>query len=317
MRARLRVAPRERVDLALDRAAQQPVPARVELDLVDPVAVAVVGEQPRLVALGAAAVLLRLGRAGHDAAVAHAVDGPARALALERLLQRHVGRQQVDVLERDGLVEDLRRWFSSTGGSHGGQDEGCQAGGELVRVGVAAGERPEQRLGERADDRGRGQVGVGVRQLAAAMPSRSARGEEVGVGAPERQPLGLHGRVDRLGDQRVGAHGLGQRAVHERVHPGRQPLAHRHRAVPERHQHVDLALRGAPERLGEQVALGGEVAVDAAGGDAGAARHGGHRGRGVAALGELVERGGDDPLACGGARGRGSGRSVCRPSHKK
>ena len=109
VRARLRVAPRERVDLALDRAAQQPVPARVQLDLVDPVPVAVVGEQPRLVALGAAAVRLRLGRAGHDAAVAHAVDGPARPLALERLLERHVGRQQVDVLERDGLVEDVRR----------------------------------------------------------------------------------------------------------------------------------------------------------------------------------------------------------------
>ena len=107
VRARLRVAPRERVDLALDRAAQQPVPARVQLDLVDPVPVAVVGEQPRLVALGAAAVRLRLGRAGHDAAVAHAVDRPARPLALERILQRHVGRQQVDVLERDGLVEDV------------------------------------------------------------------------------------------------------------------------------------------------------------------------------------------------------------------
>ena len=57
---------------------------------VEPVAEAVVREQPRLVALGAAAVLLRLGGAGHGAGVAHAVDGPAGALALERLVQRQV-----------------------------------------------------------------------------------------------------------------------------------------------------------------------------------------------------------------------------------
>ena len=109
VRARPRVAPRQRVDLALDRAAQQPVPARVELDLVEPVAEAVVREQPRLVALGAAAVLLRLGRAGDGAGVARAVDRPARALALERLAQREVGVEQVDVLERDGLVQDVMR----------------------------------------------------------------------------------------------------------------------------------------------------------------------------------------------------------------
>ena len=63
VRARPRLAPRQRVDLALDRAAQQPVPARVVLDAVDPVPVAVVRLQPRRVALGAAAVLLRLGGA--------------------------------------------------------------------------------------------------------------------------------------------------------------------------------------------------------------------------------------------------------------
>ena len=81
--------------------------------------------------------------------------------------------------------------------------------------------------------------------------------------------------------------------------------------MPERHQHVDLALRGAAEDLREQVALGREVAVDAAGRDARAARHGGHRGGRVAALGELVERGGDDPLAGGGGAGAGPlGRSV-------
>ena len=75
--------------------------------LVDALPVAVVRLQPRRVALGAAAVLLGLGRAGDRAAVAHAVDRPAAGLALERLLQREVGVEQVDVLERRRLVEDL------------------------------------------------------------------------------------------------------------------------------------------------------------------------------------------------------------------
>ena len=45
-------------------------------------------------------------------------------------------------------------------GSYGGQDEGLQAGGELVGVGVALGERPEQRLGDVAE-----RVGAGVAVL--------------------------------------------------------------------------------------------------------------------------------------------------------
>ena len=104
VRTRSRRPPGERVDLALDGAAQQPVPARVVLDAVDPVAEAVVRLQPRRVALRPPAVLVRLGRAGHGAAVAHPVDRPARALPLERLLQRRVGVEQVDVEERRWLV---------------------------------------------------------------------------------------------------------------------------------------------------------------------------------------------------------------------
>ncbi len=52
-------------------------------------------------------MLLRLGRAGDGAAVAHAVDRPAGALALERLAQGEVGVEEVDVLERRRLVEDV------------------------------------------------------------------------------------------------------------------------------------------------------------------------------------------------------------------
>ena len=108
VRARPRIGPRQRVDLARHRAVEQPVPGRVELDPVDPMAEPVVGDQPRLVALGAAAVRLRLGRAGDKARLAHPIDRPARAFTLQRLLQRRVETQQIDVLERNGLVEDFR-----------------------------------------------------------------------------------------------------------------------------------------------------------------------------------------------------------------
>ena len=50
--AGLGIAPGERVHLALDGLAEGPVPRRVELDLVDAVAVAIVRAQDRLVALG-------------------------------------------------------------------------------------------------------------------------------------------------------------------------------------------------------------------------------------------------------------------------
>ena len=62
------------------------------------------------------------------------------------------------------------------GDSDGGQDEGLQAGDERVgaaRRGAASG--PTQRLGERADDRRGGELGVARRELAGATPSRSAR----------------------------------------------------------------------------------------------------------------------------------------------
>ena len=100
MGARLGVAPRQAVALALDRLAQQPVPGGVELDAVDPVAIAVVGAQDRLVGLRALGVGARLGAAGELAGVAQAVDAPAAALALDCLLQRQVRLE--DVLRRQG-----------------------------------------------------------------------------------------------------------------------------------------------------------------------------------------------------------------------
>ena len=80
--------PRQAVDLPLDRTLQEPVPRRVELDLVDPVAVAVVGAEDRDVALGAPAMLERLDASRHRARLVHAVQAPAAAFALQPLAER-------------------------------------------------------------------------------------------------------------------------------------------------------------------------------------------------------------------------------------
>ena len=63
VRAGARLAPGQRVDLALDAEAQHPVHRGVVVDLVDAVAVAVVRAQHRDVALRALALLERLGEA--------------------------------------------------------------------------------------------------------------------------------------------------------------------------------------------------------------------------------------------------------------
>ena len=74
------------------------MPGGVELDLVDAVAVAVVGAQDRFVSFRALGVLERLGAAGELPGVAEAVDAPAAALALECLLQGEVGLDRKSVV---------------------------------------------------------------------------------------------------------------------------------------------------------------------------------------------------------------------------
>ena len=77
-----------------DGDVHQLVPGGVELDLVDPVAVAVVGAQDGRVLVRLPAPLERL--AARDLAErAGAVVGPAGALALERLDQRPVLLEEV------------------------------------------------------------------------------------------------------------------------------------------------------------------------------------------------------------------------------
>src|SRR5689334_117499 len=107
VRTAARIPPGQAVDPPLDRAAQQPVPRRIELDLVDPVAVAVVGAEDRDVALGAPAVLERLDAPGHGARLPCAVGPPVAALTLQPFLQREIDFEEVDRLERWRLVQDL------------------------------------------------------------------------------------------------------------------------------------------------------------------------------------------------------------------
>jgi len=99
------------------RDRHQRMPGRVELHLVDAVAEAIVGPQHRRMLVCLTAPLLGLGRTGQAAEFAHAVLGPARALAAQRVEHRGV-RGDVVPGQRRRLVEYLvgrchRRAFRS------------------------------------------------------------------------------------------------------------------------------------------------------------------------------------------------------------
>ena len=103
------LAPRQRVDLALDTQAQHPVHRRVVLDLIDAVAVAVVRLQHGDVALRAPGMIERLCRGDGRAEIADTLETPLAALADQRLAQRRVGFERVVADERRWLVEHLVR----------------------------------------------------------------------------------------------------------------------------------------------------------------------------------------------------------------
>ena len=109
------LAPGRGVQAVADADPHQLVPGGVELDLVDAVAVAVVGAQLGLVLVGLGAPADRLPRAADRAQLARFALGPLGALAPQRLDQRPVGVEGVVVLQRRGLVEDLvgARWRST------------------------------------------------------------------------------------------------------------------------------------------------------------------------------------------------------------
>jgi glucose/arabinose dehydrogenase len=106
LRPGARLAPRQRVHGVLHRERHQRVPGGVEFDLVDPVPEAVEGRELGRMAVGVAPERERGGLAHRGAVGAHAVGGPAAALAREALAERAVDVEQVHVLERRRLVLD-------------------------------------------------------------------------------------------------------------------------------------------------------------------------------------------------------------------
>ena len=103
MRAASGLAPRERVQPVLHAEAEEPVPGGMELDLVDPLAEAVVRPQDRRVLVGEPSQLERLA-AAEAAERRAALFRGAAALAPERLHEGLVLREQVVALERRRLV---------------------------------------------------------------------------------------------------------------------------------------------------------------------------------------------------------------------
>ncbi len=101
------IDPGQSVDLLGDRPAHQLVPGGMELDLVDPVAEAVVAVQHRRVLVGLLAEPERRGLAEPGAEAREPVLAPAAALAGHGLAQRRVLLEQVGVLERRRLVQNL------------------------------------------------------------------------------------------------------------------------------------------------------------------------------------------------------------------
>jgi hypothetical protein len=109
VRVWVRVAPRSAGQAVLDGGAHQVVPVRVELHLVDPVAVPVVGAQPGRVLVGDAAPLLCLLATGQPAEVGQGLQRRGVGVADARLGQHRVTGDGVVPDQRRGLVGDLVR----------------------------------------------------------------------------------------------------------------------------------------------------------------------------------------------------------------
>src|SRR5881398_3021269 len=100
------IGPGGRVHAAPDGALEQPVPGRMELDLVDPVPEPVVGPELRRVAVGLEPPLDRFRTACDPADIEEEGGRPSGALAFDRLPQHRIRPVDVVVLERWWLVED-------------------------------------------------------------------------------------------------------------------------------------------------------------------------------------------------------------------
>ena len=251
--AGLRVASRAASAARWRPRRQQLVPGGVELDLVDAVAVAVVGLQLRRVLVRLEA---ELDGAGAAAELAHGGDpvlGPVGALAIDGLLQHRFGLEQVVVDQRRGLVSPRGCGLRSV--LDGAMPSSFLGGAAVSGADCAngeAGERGDHGLGVAAvcgGERGPTIDSPMAPTSAAAVasvswsgssplatPSLEDLGEDVAVALAEVQALGLDRRVDRLGEQCPREAAAGERATREglghRPRSGRRPKRRRGRRPP-------------------------------------------------------------------------------------
>ena len=211
--------------------AHERVPRGVELDLVAAVAEAVVGVQHRRVLVGLDAPAHRLAapeRAG-GAAGARAPSRRPRA----RAPSRSAAWSSKRLRPSSGGTWLRTSWVAVGRGEHqcgllgdGAQAEGDEVGDERVGVDVVRDrrERADERLAQRADEGGGGELDVlGRAARRRRRPSRRTSLEAGGVGAAEGQALDLDGGVDGLGQQRPGQAPAAQRAAREGLDRGGEP----------------------------------------------------------------------------------------------
>ena len=151
-------------------------------------------------------------------------------------------------------------------------------------------QRPDQRFMQRAEQRGRGERGVLRRQMSGADrgvdPGGDLAGDLAAAGEPRRRDVD----IDRLGQNAPGELALRQHMHGNRGDGGGQRRGRPGRGIRRAADRGQFVARDLGDQFGNQIGLGGEIAVDGAGGDIGADRDRGDLHRGHAALGRGVPR---------------------------
>ena len=177
----------------------------------------------------------------------------------------------------------------------GGQVRRLQAG-----VAGRAGrwrERSDQGFGDGADQAGGDQVDLGDAEFAGAHALFEQVDEQLGIGFAEQQALLVHLRLHRLGDQREGQASAVPGASGELLQAGGQTGGRAAGPTQDLGEGIDLHPAGIAEDLGGQLTLAAEMAIQAAGGDAGVFGQGLHGQAGEATFGDADMGAGEDVLA--------------------
>ena len=99
--------PREGMKTVSDRQVEKPVPGRMEINLVDPIAITVMSSEFGGVAVGEKAPLVDLGGCDPPPEFPDRVDGPSGVAALQCVDQGRLRCGQVVMVEGGGLIQDL------------------------------------------------------------------------------------------------------------------------------------------------------------------------------------------------------------------